>query len=257
MPTLPYRYPYVLFDLGSTLIYLDGNDTDRWAEATHTLASSLVRLGYALDEAEFAAFFLRCTRTEFPKRDVDYMERSSRVVLEMALRERGYPHAPAADLTRALADFYAVMQVHWFPEAETPGALAELRRQGYRLGIVSNAADDADVQTLVDRAQIRPYFDFVLSSAVAGVRKPHPLIFRRALAHWNAQPSQAVMVGDLLGADVLGARHLGMKSVWITRRAGTAHNHEREGKIIPMRPLSPWMSCPDCWRCGISRAYRV
>lgn len=72
------------------------------------------------------------------------------------------------------------------------------------MGLVSNAGDDADVQNLVDKAQIRPFFQVILTSVKEGIRKPDPKIFWKALEALDAQPEEAVMVGDNLGADILG-----------------------------------------------------
>jgi putative hydrolase of the HAD superfamily len=115
-----------------------------------------------------------------------------------------------------------VSQSQWQVEADAAAMLEALRAAGCRLGIVSNASDDEDVQILVDQAEIRPYFDFILTSAVAGYRKPSPHIFRQALAFWGARPEECVMIGDTLTADVVGANGMGIASVWITRRAGSA-----------------------------------
>ena len=113
---------------------------------------------------------------------------------------------------------YQVSEAYWHMEAETLPALDDLRRQGYRLGLISNAADDANVQRLVDKAGLRPYFDVILTSAAQGIRKPHPRIFYTAPETWPAIPAQAVMVGDTLSADIQGAKNLGIYSVWVTRR---------------------------------------
>ena len=126
---------------------------------------------------------------------------------------------------------YQVSEAYWQLEAESLPALETLRQQGYRLGMISNAADDANVQRLVDKAGLRSYFDVILTSAAQGIRKPHPRIFQSALEYWPAAPSQAVMVGDTLGADIQGANDLGIFSVWVTRRAAP-----QDISSYPIRP---------------------
>jgi putative hydrolase of the HAD superfamily len=108
-----------------------------------------------------------------------------------------------------------------------------LNAQGHRLGLISNAGDDADVQTLIDQSNLRGYFDIILTSAALGIRKPNPRIFQTALDHWGIPASRAAMVGDSLGADILGARNAGIYSVWITRRADTPANRSHEDTIRP------------------------
>jgi HAD superfamily hydrolase (TIGR01662 family) len=128
---------------------------------------------------------------------------------------------------------YATSQAHWKVEKDTIPTLQNLSDRGYSLGLISNAADDDDVQTLVDNAGIRSFFDVILSSAAQGIRKPSPNIFQTALSHLEVQPSQTAMVGDNLLADILGAQKLGILSIWITRRAETAANHSAQGRIKP------------------------
>jgi FMN phosphatase YigB (HAD superfamily) len=87
------------------------------------------------------------------------------------------------------------------------------------MGLVSNAGDDRNVQTLVDREGLRPFFEFTITSAACGWRKPDARIFQLALDHFGVRPAEAVMIGDTLEADILGANRLGIYSIWITRRA--------------------------------------
>ena len=149
------------------------------------------------------------------------------------LAEWGFAELPEATLRAALKAWYLVSEAYWQPEPEAPAVLELLRQQGHRLGLISNAGDDEDVQRLVDKCGLRPYFDIVLTSAALGIRKPNPRIFQAALAHWGAEPFQAAMTGDRLGADVLGARNAGIFAIWLTRRAETAANRDHLETILP------------------------
>jgi len=55
--------------------------------------------------------------------------------------------------------------------------------------------------------------DFSVFSSEVGVRKPHPVIFERALEALEVEPEQALFVGDRLFEDVRGAAELGMTTV--------------------------------------------
>jgi len=109
--------------------------------------------------------------------------------------------------------------------------LRKLEEDGYRLGLISNAGDDQDVQQLIQRFDISHYFDFIITSAACSYRKPHPRIFELALSNWYFLPSEAVMVGDNLDADIRGAKNAGLYAVWISRRAG-----HRNGDPLPVQP---------------------
>ena len=99
--------------------------------------------------------------------------------------------------------------------------LAELRRRGLHLGMVSNIDDD-QLDHLLDVAGVRGYFDAVLSSERARSCKPAAGIFQQALASAGCAAEQALFVGDSLFHDVGGANELGMTSVLIW------HSEERE-----------------------------
>ena len=227
------RFDLVIFDLGSTLIYFEGKWSDVLAEGQQQLTRLLCQQGYSIDEDAFRAVFSARMLDYYRERDTEFIEHTTEYVLRSLLAEFGYPDAPRERLRPALNAMYAVSQLHWQVEADAVATLETLRRQGYRLAILSNASDDQDVQTLIDRAGIRAYFDFILTSAAVGVRKPAPRIFDYVLAHFQVPRQRAVMVGDTLGADILGARNAGIASVWITRRADTPDNRDHEDTIVP------------------------
>ncbi len=169
------------------------------AGALRACTRTLLDLGYALDEETFPQAYYEVMQTYQRRRTGDASEVTAGQVLRQALLAHGQPEPAPAHLTEALRVFYAVPQQYWLAEADTHSTLQGLRAAGCRLGLVSNASDDADVQVLIDQAAIRPYFDVIVTSAQAGVRKPHPRIFQQALAHWpQAALQQVLMVGDLL-----------------------------------------------------------
>ena len=102
-----------------------------------------------------------------------------------------------------------------------PGAadvLAALHDQELRLGLVSNAFWGVDViRAMLDRDGLLPHLDVVLCSSAVGVRKPHPAIYRAALANLRVAPAETVFIGDRLLEDVAGPRRLGMQAI-LTRQ---------------------------------------
>jgi HAD superfamily hydrolase (TIGR01662 family) len=230
---LKNRFAVVLFDLGSTLIYFDADWTKIFPESTDRLLDSLRNAGLELEESVFLASFQEQIRAYYVERETEFIEYTTAYILRRVLSDFGYPDPADALLRSALTEMYAVTQQYWKVEADAHQTLEQLKREGYRLGLVSNAGDDADVQRLIDNAGLRPYFDVILTSAAQGIRKPNPRIFWTALEDLNANPSQAAMVGDTLGADILGAKNAGVYSLWITRRASTPANLSHQDTIQP------------------------
>jgi putative hydrolase of the HAD superfamily len=88
--------------------------------------------------------------------------------------------------------------------------LHELRTRGLRLALITNnirpLGDSPDVAWVFDA------FDVVIESAVVGVRKPDPAIYRLALDSLGVEPDRAVMLDDL-GINLKPARALGMATI--------------------------------------------
>ncbi|MBI4610324.1 MAG: HAD-IA family hydrolase, partial [Candidatus Rokubacteria bacterium] len=79
------------------------------------------------------------------------------------------------------------------PEAEK--VLRRLRAEGVTTGVVSNS--NGSVQGILEELGLFRHLDFVLDSAVVGVEKPDPRIFRLALDAARVAPAEAVYIGDL------------------------------------------------------------
>ncbi|HYB70768.1 MAG TPA: HAD family hydrolase [Candidatus Bathyarchaeia archaeon] len=96
--------------------------------------------------------------------------------------------------------------------------LAELGRR-YRLAVVSNFDYAPTCRAILEREGIAGLFDTVVISDEVGWRKPKPVIFETALDRLGLRPAEALFVGDRADIDVLGARGVGMPTVWINREA--------------------------------------
>lgn len=117
-----------------------------------------------------------------------------------------------------LACFLEAEHAAWEPArmlASTTHSLLEtLRERGFGLGLVSNAIDPAWLLHRDLRQQgIAQRLDVAVFSSEVGWRKPHPVIFERALEQLGVAPERALFVGDRLYEDVHGARQLGMTTV--------------------------------------------
>lgn len=91
--------------------------------------------------------------------------------------------------------------------------LASLSRH-YRLGLVSNFY--GNLEMVCNNTAIRPFFGVIVDSEQAGLLKPDPRIFRRALEELGTPPAAATFVGDSAARDMAGARAVGMRHIWLT-----------------------------------------
>jgi HAD superfamily hydrolase (TIGR01509 family) len=135
----------------------------------------------------------------------------ARVYLEALFTGAGVPLERMDEVARTLQRLHQDWHLWCRTMPGTSEALDRLRAAGLRLGIVSNS--DGRVEEALEAAGIRDRFDVILDSALVGVEKPDPAIFRAALTALGVAPDEALFVGDLYDVDVAGARAAGIKAV--------------------------------------------
>ncbi len=91
--------------------------------------------------------------------------------------------------------------------------LMELLKKGIKLAVVSDAPR---VQAWLRLCQLNLHhiFDVVITFEDTFKRKPDPEPFKQALERLKVNPQEAIMVGDWAERDIVGARLLGMKTVF-------------------------------------------
>lgn len=118
---------------------------------------------------------------------------------------------------RAAAVYYGVEIPRWYGELEKlypdTKMILEVLSKKYKLGVISNQI--AGTKERLDNWNIGKYFDVVVASAEAGCAKPDFKIFKLALEQAGCKPNEAVMIGDRLDNDIVPAKQLGMKTVWV------------------------------------------
>lgn len=190
----------VLFDAGNTLLFLDH---PRMAAAVGAA------LGLPLTGPALAAGAAVATRAmEAPR--VDDRARAT-AYLEALFLEAGVPSDRLPEVRDCLAVLHGQRHLWSGTALDTRAALERLRAAGLRLGVVSNS--DGRVAEALEAAGLRDYFDVVVDSALAGVEKPDPAIFRAALEVLEVPPGEALYVGDLYDVDVVGAHAAGIPAV--------------------------------------------
>jgi len=93
-----------------------------------------------------------------------------------------------------------------------------LHAQGLRLAIVTNGETEFQMRH-VDALGLAEFVDAILVSQSEGLRKPDPVLFRRAADRLGVAPAYCLFVGDNPEADILGAHVAGMQTAWFRRGA--------------------------------------
>lgn len=247
----------VLFDLGYTLVFFDGDFAQKTSESYSVLARVLNREGCHLDVVRFSERFQDLITQYYQDREKDLIERPVEDLVRKALKEAGQDHVPAEKIRLAMDEMYAITEQQWKIENDAHSTLKELINRGFHLGVVSNAADAVDVSRIIDQHKLRDYFEVIIVSADFGIRKPDPRLFKIALQRMHAKPQSAVMVGDNLRSDILGAHRAGMRAIWITRRSDDPHNAQLRSSITPDAEVSSLEEVSlllDQWNQSLTRA---
>lgn len=117
------------------------------------------------------------------------------------------------------------------PETE-PGAaevLSELHHLGIKMGVVSNSVmGENAISEILEKLKLREYFDFVMTSADYGFRKPQLQLFKTALALAGEPAEKTWFMGDWLSQDIAGAHNAGLTAVWYNKEGKDAEDYAPE-----------------------------
>ncbi|MCW1953281.1 MAG: YjjG family noncanonical pyrimidine nucleotidase [Flavobacteriia bacterium] len=94
----------------------------------------------------------------------------------------------------------------------------------YRLHIITNGFTEVQGKKM-ENSQIDQYFEVLVDSELAGVKKPHPKIFKTALDMAGVSAAKSLMIGDSLEADILGAKAAGLQVLHFNAHGEATHAH--------------------------------
>jgi len=198
----------VLLDAGFTLTFYDGARI-----AAHAALAGATADAAAIERIEGAWRAEVCERPGVPLRThddggVSWLQRTFRRFLELA----GTPgEADALDrAAEVIFREHMASNVWRRPGSGVREALQRLRAAGLKLAVVSNS--EGHIEAALGEIGLRRYLETVVDSAIVGVSKPDPRIFRIALERIDVAPGDAIMVGDSPTADVTGAREAGIRA---------------------------------------------
>lgn len=91
--------------------------------------------------------------------------------------------------------------------------ILEYLQEKYTLHIITNGFDEVQHRK-INQSGLSPFFRNIITSEAVGVKKPHPAIFEHALDTSGASAHSSMMIGDNYEADILGAKKVGMKTIF-------------------------------------------
>jgi HAD superfamily hydrolase (TIGR01549 family) len=202
----------IVFDFIGTLCELVSYSLE---EAEDKMFTSLVRNGYNL---EHESFFKAYDEAHQKYREIRYeqlVEVANTVWISEALNSLGHTTSPEDEgiktaVTAFFEDYLTALKLR-------PSARSTLKKlcQEYKLGLISNYTHSPLIYAALRKLQIDKFFDVVVVSEAVGWRKPSPRIFQEVLRRLRLRADEVVFVGDTPLEDILGARRMGMHTVFI------------------------------------------
>lgn len=102
----------------------------------------------------------------------------------------------------------------------TKPVLAKIKSR-YPLILVSNFY--GNIETVLKDFELDGYFDAIVESAVVGVRKPDPEIFRLGVNRLAVEAEHVLVIGDSYDKDIVPASSLGCRTIWIKNKGWKAY----------------------------------
>lgn len=202
-----------IFDLGGTLIRLTVS-WDQVREGRMTaIYESLRERKLELDFNDVRREYLKLheEESEYAARtleEIEMEETFSKLLDRLGIEMKQRP--PIVDLVERS---FGVELNSWVLFPGVHEMLHQVRDMGLKIGLLSNARSDWAVREILEHLDLTKYFDVILTSAAVGFRKPRPEPFRHVLERLGLSAGEAVMIGNSIEADVVGARSLGIKTI--------------------------------------------
>ncbi|MDT8413582.1 MAG: YjjG family noncanonical pyrimidine nucleotidase [Vicingaceae bacterium] len=228
------HYEHIFFDLDRTLWHFDENSKNVLNEIF--VKFELARFISNVDE------FLKTYEVineklwkQYSKSKIDKEKLRSERFYQTLLKYGADDNAIAVQI----GDYY----INHSPQQTTllPHTIETLDylKNKYELHIITNGFEEVQLIKL-SKSGIMDYFNQLVFSEKVGVKKPHPLIFKKAIKNANAHVSNSIMIGDDYYADIYGATRAGMDSIYFNFN-NRPHQHKVNNEINCLSELTGFL----------------
>lgn len=226
----------IIFDYGGTL---DSRGV-HWSEV---LWQGYQHAAVPIDKATFRTAYVEAERALARERIILPQDNFHTLLRKKVAIEIGYlPERPDNNTCERWVDEIAA----YCDDAartcinEARPMLEELHER-YPMMLVSNFYGNID--EVLRTYGIRHFFKGIIESAVVGVRKPNPTLFKLGVDALELDPSEILVVGDSLRKDIEPAEELGCQVLWLKGKGWTdeedAQTHPRT--ITSVTQVTDWL----------------
>ncbi len=208
----------IIFDVGFTLITQDNFTVENYLETLskglENLISYLKTKKILSDSNIFREKFKKLQFKWIEKSLSDLKEYPTDYIIEKIFKEMNIKENKKDIKKYARVYHLSSEGGDWKPFPDAAETLKILKNHyNFKLGVISNTPWHEGVELALKSFKLRKYFDFVITSAKFGIKKPDPKIFKEALDHFGISPEEAVYIGDDLINDIYGAKSLGLRAI--------------------------------------------
>lgn len=224
------KYKYLFFDLDRTLWDFEKNTIETLQEIYTDYSLKL----YFDSFHEFHSTYRQINEQLWEKyrnKEISKDElRDERFYL--TLKEKGYQD-------KSLSQKIGIDYINKTPNKtalfpNTHEVLTELSKK-YTMYVLTNGFKEVQIKK-VNNCNLTPYFKEIFTSEDAGVQKPNAQFFRFVLDTINAQVNEAIMIGDDLKVDILGAQNVNMDTIFFNTN-NQNHNEKPTYEIFSLKEL--------------------
>ena len=204
----------IIFDYGGTL---DSRGV-HWSEV---LWQGYCQAGVPIDKETFRNAYVEGERALARERIIMPQDDFHTLLLKKVEVEISYlPDKPDAEVQdrwiKEIATYCDDAARECIEEART---ILEQLHERYPMMLVSNFYGNID--EVLRSYGIRHLFKGIIESAVVGVRKPNPTLFKLGVDALELEPDEVLVVGDSLRKDIIPAEHLGCHALWLKGKGWT------------------------------------
>lgn len=204
----------IIFDYGGTL---DSRGV-HWSEV---LWQGYQQAGVPVDKATFRTAYVEGERALARERIILPQDDFHQLLLKKVALEISYLPQQPDESTRAewvsrIAEYCDTAARACIDEARP---MLEYLHERYPMMLVSNFYGNID--EVLRSYGIRHLFKGIIESAVVGVRKPNPTLFKLGIDALELEPSEVLVVGDSLRKDIQPAEQLGCQVLWLKGKGWT------------------------------------